>query len=175
MLLDEIKAVSVEELIRLVRSIKVEEELKSELRKAVQNFYDLNPSQQRLVGGLVAGLIHPSKRIDFLGFGRENLKLEGLDRVGDCACIYSKNCVMSNIIEVGGSAFVFSENGSLINVRRAGDYLFASSTNGLVYEVGSAGRYAFFDAENIVAFLGFVEEIYDPKSGIIVAQGVGRV
>ena len=44
-----------------------------------------------------------------------------------------------------------------------------------MYEVGSAGRYAFFDAENIVAFLDFVEEIYDPKSGIIVAQGVGRV
>ncbi|NIM45149.1 MAG: hypothetical protein GTN80_05900, partial [Nitrososphaeria archaeon] len=46
---------------------------------------------------------------------------------------------------------------------------------GTAYRVDMVGAEAFFAADEIRALVGHVEEIYDPKSGIIIAEKIGRV
>ena len=80
-----------------------------------------------------------------------------------------------NIDKIGSSALAYSSNSAIINVRRADDFILASSSDGLAYKVGNIGKYAFFNADNIIAAVGRVEQIYDPKSGIIIASEIGEV
>ena len=175
MILEKVAKLSIEEIIDLVKKVKVDEKIRRELLNAL-NYYDyLNPMQKRFLGGLLIDLKIYPRVIDFLGFGRDNVKIEGLYEVGDCTCIYSKGSLIMNIEKIGSSALAYSSNSAIINVRKADDFILASSNEGLAYKVGSIGRYAFFNANNVVAAVGRVEQIYDPKSGVIIASEIGEV
>lgn len=155
--------------------------------------------EKKLLGGIIAGRYYPKDMtVDFYGFGRDNLEIDGkksdikkignlsfnctenavvseIETIGTWSFCDSKNGKIGNAKEVKFRAFIRSDNGTLYNVEKLEDESFYYSKKGTAYNVEKTGKNSFVSANDIVVYAGSIEGISGMKSGIVIAEEIGKI